>query len=183
MSRVRWSFDDFVNGYVDDLLRTAFLITWDESEAEDLVQECLLRVAKRWPRVRGMEMPVAYARRILVNLALDGRGRRSRNRRELDSAADRISPAYQAALDLPDLDAEADLDRLGQRSELVVALGQLTPQQRTVLVLRYFQDLSEAQVADILGCSIGTVKSSASRGLARLRELVSSPRQTEVAEP
>ena len=61
-------FDQFVAAYVDDLLRTAYLIVWDEGEAEDLVQECLLKVARRWPRIRRMEQPRAYARRILVNL-------------------------------------------------------------------------------------------------------------------
>jgi DNA-directed RNA polymerase specialized sigma24 family protein len=65
-------FEQFVAAHVDDLLRTAYLIVWDEAEAEDLAQECLLKVARRWPRVRRMEQPQAHARRILVNLALDG---------------------------------------------------------------------------------------------------------------
>jgi DNA-directed RNA polymerase specialized sigma24 family protein len=68
----RQSFEEFVQAHAGDLLRTACLITWDDAEAEDLVQECLLRVAKRWRRVRGMQLPLAYARRILINLALPG---------------------------------------------------------------------------------------------------------------
>ena|ERR1039458_9848744 len=64
-------FDEFVAGNLEQLLKTAYLITWDAGEAEDLVQECLFKVARRWPRVRGMAQPLAYARRILVNLALD----------------------------------------------------------------------------------------------------------------
>jgi len=164
------SFDEFVRAHAGGLLRTACLITWDDAEAEDLVQECLLRVSARWRRVQAMERPLAYARRILVNLALAGRDRRSRQRAELvgqdleDTNDERV-----------DLSAEAPLGALSQRSELIDALGCLTKQQRTVLVLRYFEDLSEAQVADLLGCSTGTVKSSASRGVARLRGLLTSP--------
>jgi RNA polymerase sigma-70 factor (sigma-E family) len=149
-------FDEFVVDHVDDLLRTAYLIVWDEAEAEDLVQECLLKVARRWPRVRRMEQPRAYARRILA-----------RRRSELESGA----AANPIAVDpLPEFDT---------RAELLQALGQLPARQRAVLVLRYFNDLTEAQVAEVLGCPPGTVKSSASRGLARLREaLPQVPLQT-----
>ena len=151
-------FDNFVAAHADDLLRTAYLIVWDEGEAEDLVQECLLKVARRWPRVRRMEQPKAYARRILVNLALDGARRRAQRRRELEPG----TPPILSAID--------PLQTIETRAELLQALGQLHERQRAVLVLRYFNDLTEAQVADVLGCSPGTVKSSASRGLARLRE-------------
>jgi RNA polymerase sigma-70 factor (sigma-E family) len=151
-------FDRFVDTHVDDLLRTAYLIVWDEADAEDLVQECLMKIARRWPRIRRMEQPRAYARRILVNLALDGARGRARRRSELEPGA----VARSLAIDpLPALDT---------RAELLQALGQLPPRQRAVIVLRYFNDLTEAQVAEVLGCSPGTVKSSASRGLARLRE-------------
>ena len=69
--RVREDFERFVATSTDDLLRTAYLVLWDLSSAEDVVQECLLRVARRWPRVRAMEHPGAYARRIVVNGALE----------------------------------------------------------------------------------------------------------------
>jgi len=151
-------FDHFVAAHVDDLLRTAYLIVWDAGEAEDIVQECLLKVARRWPRVRRMEHPRAYARRILVNLALDGARGRAQRRGELEPEM----PASLFAVD--------PMSALETRAELLQALGQLHERQRAVLVLRYFNDLTEAQVADVLGCSPGTVKSSASRGLARLRE-------------
>jgi RNA polymerase sigma-70 factor (sigma-E family) len=151
-------FDQFVAAHVDDLLRTAYLIVWEESEAEDLVQECLLKVARRWSRIRRMEQPRAYARRILVNLALDSARGRAQRRRELEASAP------------PDLVAVDPVPALETRAELVQALGRLNERQRAVLVLRYFNDLTEAQVAEVLGCSPGTVKSSASRGLARLRE-------------
>ncbi len=164
-------FDQFVATHVDDLLRTAYLIIWDEAEAEDLVQECLLKVARRWPRVRRMAQPRAYARRILVNLAVDGARGRARRRSELQPGA---APRSIVVDPLPALDT---------RAELLQALSQLPARQRAVLVLRYFNDLTEAQVADVLGCPPGTVKSSASRGLARLREALQpvpvQPRSTK----
>lgn len=164
-------FDEFVARHVDDLLRTAFLIVWDEGEAEDLVQECLLKVARRWPRIRRLDQPRAYARRIVVNLALDGARGRARRRGELGSGP-AVSPI---AIDpLPALD---------MRAELLQALGQLPARQRTVLVLRFFNDLTKAQVAEVLGCAPGTVKSSTSRGLARLREALQPvPLQPRSAE-
>jgi RNA polymerase sigma-70 factor (sigma-E family) len=154
-------FDEFVAGNLERLLRTAYLITWDAGEAEDLVQECLFKVARRWPRVRGMAQPWAYARRILVNLALDDARGRARRSGELDGAP--------ALVDGPARDLLVGLET---RAELIDALARLTPRQRAVLVLRYFNDLTEAQTAEVLGCSPGTVKSSTSRGLARLREVL-----------
>jgi len=154
-------FDEFVADNLEQLLKTAYLITWDASEAEDLVQECLLKVARRWPRVRGLAQPRAYARRVLVNLALDDARGRARRRGELDGAP--------AVVDEPARDL---LGGLETRAELLDALARLTPRQRAVLVLRYFNDLTEAQTAEVLGCSPGTVKSNTSRGLARLREVL-----------
>jgi RNA polymerase sigma-70 factor (sigma-E family) len=165
-------FDQFVVEHVDELLRTAYLIVWDEREAEDLVQECLFKVARRWPRVHSMDRPVAYARRILVNLALDGSRGRARRRRELE-----LAPAVPDAADEPFTAQDA-------RAELYDALAGLPLRQRTVLVLRYFNDLTEAQAAEALGCSTGTVKSSSSRGLARLREaLCPVTTRTRSSEP
>jgi RNA polymerase sigma-70 factor (sigma-E family) len=160
MARAHPDFDEFVAAQVDDLLRTAYLIAWDASEAEDLVQECLLKVARRWQRVRTMDQPRAYARRILINLATDGARGRARRRVELDPPP--------AGVTEQSVDPLAALDT---HVELVEALGLLPPRQRAVLVLRYFHDLTESQAAEVLGCSPGTVKSNASRGLARLREV------------
>ncbi|MDE3129920.1 MAG: SigE family RNA polymerase sigma factor [Acidobacteriota bacterium] len=144
---------------MESLLRTAYLISWDQGEAEDLVQECLLKVARRWPRVRRMQQPRAYARRILINLALDGARGRVRRRGELEAGGAGVQEPAQELL-----------DGLEARTDLIDALARLTPRQRAVLVLRYFNDLTETQTAEVLGCSPGTVKSNASRGLARLRE-------------
>ena len=173
-----------MQAHTRELLRTACLITWDDAEAEDLVQECLLRVSSRWRRVRSMDMPLAYARRVLINLALGGRDRRPRRRGEL-RGPDHGDVAWAGIADERiDPNAEAAVHALGEWSELIEALGQLAPEQRTVLVLRYVDDLSEAQVAGLLGCSTGTVKSRTSRGLARLRELMAPANSTpEVCEP
>jgi RNA polymerase sigma-70 factor (sigma-E family) len=154
-------FNEFVATGVEPLLRTAHLITWDTGEAEDLVQECLFKVARRWPRVRRMEQPLAYARRILINLAIDDARGRTRRRGELECDL--------ATADEP---AQQDLVDLETRDELLDALAGLTQRQRAVLVLRYFNDLTETQAAEALGCSPGTVKSNTSRGLARLREVL-----------
>ena len=154
-------FDEFVAGSLEQLLTTAYLVTWDAGEAEDLVQECLFKVARRWPRVRAMAQPGGYARRILINLALDDARGRARRRGELNGA--------RAIVDGPARDLLVGLET---RAELLEALARLTPRQRAVLVLRYFNDLTEAQTAEVLGCSPGTVNSNASRGLARLREVL-----------
>ncbi len=165
--RARADFEQFVTASSDALLRTAYLVVWDPVEAEDLVQECLLSVARRWPRVRRMDHPHAYARRVLINLALDGAKRRTRSRREL------VGDEAVTLAAVPDESAARRMNAVGVRAELIAALATLPPRQRAVLVLRYFEDLSEAQVAELLGCSVGTVKSTASRGLTRLQAALS----------
>ena len=165
MNERRADFDRFVAGSSDALLRTAYLIVWDLGEAEDLVQETLFEVARRWPRVHRMEHPIAYARRVLVNRALNGADRRARRRRELSTAApEQVAPADEAAV-------------VDGQDELMAALAALPPRQRAVLVLRYFLDLPEAEVAAALKCSLGTVKSTASRGLARLEQALSTNKE------
>ena len=167
MDQRRADFDSFVAQSTDPLLRTAYLIVGDLPEAEDLVQETLLKVAGRWPRVLRMEHPVAYARRILVNLALGGAARRGRRRRELTGEA------------IPDhAHGPGESDAIDAQDELMRALAALPPRQRTVLVLRYFLDLPEAEVAAAMKCSLGTVKSTASRGLARLEQTLRTTNDT-----
>jgi RNA polymerase sigma-70 factor (sigma-E family) len=159
MNHRRAEFENFVARSTETLTRTAYLIVWDLPEAEDLVQETMLKVARRWHRVRRMEHPTAYARRILVNLALGDATRRSRRRNELAGEA------------LPERsDESCESDAIDTQDELIRALAALPPRQRTVLVLRYFLDLPEAEVAAAMKCSLGTVKSTASRGLARLEQ-------------
>jgi RNA polymerase sigma-70 factor (sigma-E family) len=167
MDRRRADFETFVAASTDSLTRTAYLIVWDLPEAEDLVQETLLKVAGRWHRVHRMEHPAAYARRILVNLALDDSGRRTRRRRELTGDA------------LPDRQVEDDRSgAFDTHDELLRVLAELPPRQRTAIVLRYFLDLPEAEVAAAMKCSLGTVKSTAARGLARLEQALRTTNDT-----
>lgn len=168
-SPARQGFDRFVTDTTDGLLRSAYLITWDLADAEDLVQECLLKVARRWPRVRKMEHPVAYARTVLVHLALDEGVHRSRRRAELQ-------PDAAALLEARDDEAAVRvLGRVDANTDLLRALRGLPPRQRAALVLRYFDDLSELEAAAAMGCSVGTVKSTTSRALERLRNEIERP--------
>lgn len=158
--RTRAEFERFAAAHADGLIRAAYLMVGDRGDAEDIVQECMLRLARKWPRVRAMEHPGAYARRVMVSLVLDGGQRRSRRTLELGTAA-------------PDVGANAGGETttsIDERADLIRALGALPARPRAVLVLRYFSDLPEAEVAAVLGCSVGTVKSSASRALERLRQ-------------
>jgi RNA polymerase sigma-70 factor (sigma-E family) len=165
-SQPRIDFDRFVAETAESLLRSAYLITWDFAEAEDLVQECLFKVARRWPRVKKMGRPVAYARTVLIHLALDEGKRRSQRRSELGPEATGLLEAHH------DDAAARILGRVETSTDLLGVLRELPPRQRAALVLRYFDDLSEAEVADVMGCSLGTVKSTTSRALGRLRREV-----------
>ncbi|KJE25259.1 RNA polymerase sigma-70 factor, sigma-E family [Frankia torreyi] len=138
-----------------ELLRFAYLLTGDAGEAEDLTQTTLTRVFVVWPRVRGHDRPDAYARRVMVN-ANTHRFRRRVRHVLVDVPPERAEPSAQLA---------AVEDRAG----LAAALAMLPSRQRAVVVLRYCEDLSEAAVAALLRCSVGTVKSQAAKGLAKLR--------------
>lgn len=157
-------FEMFVAGTADALFRTGYLMTGDTRDTEDLVQETFLRIARRWNRVEAMEHPVAYARRILINLALDGAERRTRQRAELEPQATWAESA--------DENATQALRAIEDLAEFRWALAELAPRERAVLVLRYWMDLPLADVAATLGCSVGTVKSTASRGAARLAQIL-----------
>jgi RNA polymerase sigma-70 factor (sigma-E family) len=160
MESDRGSFSSWAAGCQADLLRTAVLLTGDHHRAEDLVQEALIKVALRWRRLR-RENPDAYARRVLVH---DNISWWRRHRRESLREA---TPGS-----LPSTDGSVD-----RRIMLREALAQLTPRQRSVVVLRYYEDLSESQTAELMGVSIGTVKSQTHLALHRLRE-----RAPELAE-
>lgn len=148
-------FRHFVETHRDALVRTAYLITGDRGHAEDLVQSALEKAHRRWSRVGPMAAPVAYVRRTMVNTATSWRRRRRVPEVPLlaSHSGDAVDP-YASS---------------GDRHQVLVALRRLPPRMRAVLVLRYFEDLSEADTALALGCSVGSVKSQTSRGLARLR--------------
>ncbi|MDT0379853.1 SigE family RNA polymerase sigma factor [Streptomyces sp. DSM 42041] len=151
------NFREFVAQRSPALLRTATLLSGgDRHAAEDLLQNALIKVAGRWDKV---EDPEAYTRQVLYRQQI-GRWRLRWRQREMSVA------------EPPDTAAGTDA---GDGAELRVVMGKalarLTARQRTVLVLRYFEDLPEAEVARLLGCSVGTVRSTTHRSLARLRVL------------
>ncbi|MEV0622982.1 SigE family RNA polymerase sigma factor [Nonomuraea sp. NPDC050404] len=151
----RSEYDAFVTRAWPRLLRTAYLLTREWDAAEDLVQTALLKAWLAWPRL-GDERE-AYVRKIIVNVHVSWWRRRWR-RAEVTSGS------------LPDRSQVADHMGQADERELVwQALGRLPARQRAVVVLRYFEDLTEAQTAETLGCSVGTVKSQTSRALAKLR--------------
>jgi RNA polymerase sigma-70 factor (sigma-E family) len=154
-------FEEFVAGRGQALQRFGYVLTGDWTLAEDLLQTALARAYPRWSRVQ-RDDPEAYVRKIMVNTWASWWRRRWRG--ELPSAQ------------LPELAGPDSFAEVDSRQALRSALAQLPPRQRAVVVLRYHQDLSEAQVADLLGISVGTVKSQAARALARLRaQAVLSP--------
>ena len=150
-------FAQFVEARQRSLQRTAWLLTGDWALAEDLVQTALVRSWPRWERIRRRDDPEIYVRRAMVNTWSSWSRRRWR--------AEHPSGAVPDGPAAGDLAAETTA-RVAVRG----ALGTLTDRQRAVLVLRVFDDLSEAQVAQVLGCAIGTVKSTMARAMARLRE-------------
>ncbi|WP_179756512.1 SigE family RNA polymerase sigma factor [Kineococcus aurantiacus] len=150
-------FEEFVSTGSDRLLRFALLLTGDRGHAEDLLQDVLERMYVSW---RTIEDPHAYARTALTRKVTDRWRARRRRPREVG---------------LEDWHAEVVPDGAGERAErsrIVEALRRLPPRQRAVIVLRYFEDWSEEQIADQLDVSRGTVKSQASKGLSTLRTLV-----------
>ena len=151
----RASFAEFVAARGQALQRTAYLLTNDWALAEDLVQTSLARVYPRWNRIVGDD-PEAYVRRVLVNTWSTWWRRRWRGEVPTETL-----PEHAAT------DAYATSDR---RDALRAALARLPKRQRAIVVLRYHEDMSEAQVADALGISTGTVKSQASRALVKLRD-------------
>ena len=152
-------FTSFVGAASRRLLRSAYLITGDLAEAEDLLQTALERTYRRWHSVRQKDVPEAYVRRILFTSAVDAaRGRK-------------VSRGPLLEEQLPG-EPDPAIEGVSGRAALLNCVRALPGGQRAVLVLRYFEDLTEAETARVLGCSVGTVKSQHARAIARLRELV-----------
>jgi RNA polymerase sigma-70 factor (sigma-E family) len=147
------TFDAFVHARTPALARTAYLLTGDAHLAEDLVQTALFKAARVWPRIEAA--PEAYVRRILYTQSVSWWRRRRIAETTLGSHAERPAAA-----------SDSDL-----RLSLEAALARLTTRQRTVLVLRFFEDLTEVQTAEVLGIGSGTVKSITRQALSRLAAL------------
>ncbi len=142
------TFEEFYRSSYDRLARLATVLTGDSGAADDVAQEVFLRVQ---PRFHELDSPIAYARTVLVNLC------RERHRKEL---------GWQEALRSLPVPAHV----VEEASELLDVLDKLPYRQRAVIVLRYYADLTEVEIADALGCRPGTVKSLAARALTRLRK-------------
>lgn len=149
------AYTDFVQSQWASLYRTAFLLTGDHQRAEDVVQTALMKLYLAWPRVVSMSHPAAYARTVVVNQLTSWWRLRSNSERPTPNRTDQVLPAFDEGL------VEA-------RTLWTQVLG-LPPRQRAVIVLRYYEDRSEAEIAEILGISAGSVKTHAHHAMATLR--------------
>ena len=154
-------FREFMHARWAAMVRLAYALTGDQGHAEDVAQAAFARAYASWPKVRRTGNPEAYVRRIVVN--------ENRNRFRKQRVAERLTdmPPEPGAGAGPGADATSQYD---ERSALMAALRRLGPRQRAVVVLRYWLGLTEAEAAAELNCSVGTVKSQASRALATLRQ-------------
>ena len=151
-------FREFATARLGSLSQLAYLLTGDHHAAEDLLQDALVVVARRWRRVSQAANPMAYVRQLVYHEFVSS-WRRNRYRRA-EVSSDQVP-------ERPVGDESATVDR---RVLLQRALRRLTPRQRAVVVLRFYEDLSEADAASVLNCSVGTVKSQTNYALRRLRE-------------
>ena len=154
-------FADFVRAHSATLFRTAFLMTGDYQRAEDLLQTTLVRLYQRWPRVAAMDQPVGYARRVLLSQAASWWRRRSSHE----------SP--QLLHDEPAWGGR--MDAVVEHQRVWNAVLTLSPRQRAVTVLKYYEDMSEAEIAETLGMAPGTVKSHGHAAARRLADLLGEP--------
>lgn len=150
-SNATLEFDAYVAGRSPRLLRTASLLV-GAADAQDVLQDALIGLYRRWDRVVAAENPDAYVQRSLVNAALQWR--RRRRRIVLPRSAEQPGHA----------------ESVSERHDMLQALAKLPPRQRAVVVLAFYEDRSEAEIAAVMGCSTGTVKSQKSRALATLRD-------------
>jgi RNA polymerase sigma-70 factor (sigma-E family) len=151
-------FDDFVAHRMDGVLRFAAVLTGDRYLAEEVVQDVLLKAHRRWDSIGELDRPEAYVRRMVVNEYISWRRKWARIV---------PSPDMTDRNDLPSAPDHAE--HIANRSDVADRLRVLAPRQRAVIVLRFYQDLPDAEIAEILGCSVSAVRSYASRALATLR--------------
>lgn len=154
-------FTDFVRAHSASLFRTGYLLTGDYQRAEDLLQSTLVRLYQRWPRVETMERPLGYARKVLVNQAISWWHRHSSREAPMLVLNE---PAWGGGM-----------DEITEHQTVWKAVMSLPPRQRAVTVLRYYEDLSEAEIAEMLGVARGTVKSHGHAATRRLAELLGEP--------
>ena len=149
------AFSEFASTRSGSLFRTAYLVIGDYQLAQDLVQESLVKTYLAWPRLRDVTKAEAYTRRIIVTTCVSWRRRRSFSERP--------------ASDVPDAGVTDPTTLLSEQGELWAAVRQLPPRQRAAVVLRFCEDLSLAQTAELMGCSVGSVKRHTSVAIDKLR--------------
>jgi RNA polymerase sigma-70 factor (sigma-E family) len=158
------TFEEFAAARLPAVLKFAAVLTGDRGLAEDVVQEVLIRANARWQVIGSLPRPEAYVRKMIVNEYLAWRRRSWRLV---------LSGAGTSIEDLPAPDPAAGY---AEREAMLAELGKLPGRQRAVVVLRYYEDLSDQEIAEVLGCTPGTVRGHASRALAALRvELTEAP--------
>jgi len=155
--RGRRDFTEFVTARSTQLIRLAYVLTGDQHAAEDLLQSALIKAAAHWRRIHGAPEP--YVRRIMY-------------REQVSTWRSRARRPETAMAQVPEAAAQAPATSLETRLALQDALRALPAGKRAVLVLRYLEDLPESQVAEILGCSVGTVRSQAHKAIAQLRSVL-----------
>ena len=153
-------FSAFVREHTHALIKTGYLLTRNSGEAEELVQDTLVWLYPKWHQVTAAQYPVAYVRKAVVNRYLAGRRRMSSTEVHFDPTLERFSDRPAAR------DETAEVD---ERMAMWRELGELTERQRAAIVLRFFHDLPDDEVAQVLDCRVGTVRSLISRALVALR--------------
>ncbi|TDP93789.1 SigE family RNA polymerase sigma factor [Labedaea rhizosphaerae] len=153
---MRSSFDDFVDERLDGLLRYASVLTCDAELAKDVVQEVLLRAQQKWRRIGPMAAPTAYVKRMILNEYLSLRRRRAAH----EAAA--VAVAREELVD----DPSGSYD---EREAMLARIAALPPKQRAAVVLRYYEDRTDGEIAELLGCGASTVRSHLARAIAALR--------------
>jgi RNA polymerase sigma-70 factor (sigma-E family) len=154
-------FADFVRAHSATLFRTAYLMTGDYQRAEDVLQDSLVRICQRWSRIDQMASPLAYARKVVVNRAASWWRKKSSRETPMLLHHD---PAWSG-----------HLDEVVEHQRVWQAVLALPPRQRAVMVLRYYEDLTESQIAETLGVSPGTVKSHSHAAHRRLGDVLREP--------
>ncbi|GLI02861.1 SigE family RNA polymerase sigma factor [Phytohabitans aurantiacus] len=152
------TFEEYVAARLPALLRQATALAGDPHVAEDVVQDVLIKAQPRWSRIREYDIPDAYLRKMIVNELLSAR-------RRVAAALRRERVQYAA----PQPDGADEV--VVRREALLQVIRTLPARQRVVIALRYFEDMADADIAGVLGCTEGTVRSQASRALAKLREV------------
>lgn len=150
------SFDEFVDERLDGLLRYASVLTCDADLAQDVVQEVLLRAQQKWRRIGPMAAPTAYVKRMILNEYLSLRRRRAVHEIAV------VATARDEVIDDPS-------GSYNEREAMLARIAVLPPKQRAAVVLRYYEDRTDGEIAEMLGCGASTVRSHISRALAALR--------------